>query len=120
MRRFLILFLSSLCSLCLCGESSAHPVPKNNHDRTVVVRLTPAALVVDYRLELDELTAINDLPRAELAKVTDRRQLYTTYLDFFAPAVADNLVAELDGKPLRLRCTARRFAVLDHFRCDYR
>ena len=48
------------------APDTAHPVPRDNHDRTLVVRLTPDAVVVDYRLEVDEFRASRDLPGEEL------------------------------------------------------
>src|SRR5436309_398787 len=60
-RRFLC------CFLCLATASPvfAHPVPSENHDRTILVRLTPTAVIVHYRLELDESRAIRDIPQRD-------------------------------------------------------
>src|SRR5947208_3553333 len=45
------------------GALQAHPVPRRSHDRTIVVRLSPDSVVVDYRLEVDEFTVVfDDLP----------------------------------------------------------
>ena len=44
------------------SAASAHPVPREAHDRTILVRLTSDAqggqvvVLVDYRLEVDEDT----------------------------------------------------------------
>ena len=43
----------------------AHPVPADNRDRTVVIRLAPAGITVDYRLEIDELSATRNCPRTK-------------------------------------------------------
>src|SRR5438445_295501 len=76
-------FSHFLSSLCLCASvvqtSSAHPVPSDNHDRTIVVRLTAEAVYVDYRLELDELRAQRDLPRSEIAKIASRTDFYNVF-----------------------------------------
>ena len=56
--------LSLITLGALCGPLSAHPVPRGNHDRTVVVRLGGDAkagkgtVTVFYRLEVDELTVV--------------------------------------------------------------
>ncbi len=111
-------------SLCLvlvfAGIARAHPIPKNNHDRTITVRLTPKAVIIEYVLEVDELTAVNDLPRAEWARLTDRREFFAVFLKYFAPVLSNNLVASLDGEPLEFTCVSRQFKVLDHLRCEYR
>ncbi len=116
--------LAALVSLCLCvllaSPAAAHPVPKQNHDRYLVVRLTPTAVVVEYRLEVDEGHAAIDLPNAELVKVNNRKDLFPVFRDYFADVLAKNLDATLDGQPLEFRCVARKHEVTDHLRCDYR
>jgi ABC-type nickel/cobalt efflux system permease component RcnA len=98
-------------------------VPRDNHDRTLVVRLTSEKVIVEYRLELDESRAARDLPREELAKVFDVKEFYTAFTRFHAPVLANNLFATLDGdnaKPLEFKCVRQAYQVLDHLRCDYR
>jgi hypothetical protein len=95
-------------------------VPRDNHDRTVVVRLTPEAVVVDYRLEVDETRAAQDLPRSQYAGVASRKDFYAVFSRYFAPVLGENLVARLDGKALEFVCVRRRHELLDHLRCDYR
>src|SRR5262245_24663690 len=63
--RTIWLFLGiTLCGLLAPEFAHAHPVPRSNHDRTIVVRLQrePKAdqvrVTVAYRLEVDELTVI--------------------------------------------------------------
>jgi hypothetical protein len=98
----------------------SHPVPRDNHDRALVVWLTPAAVVVDYRLDVDEARAALDLSAAELARVSTRAEFYETFTRWAAPFLADNLVARLDGRPLTFACVGRRYEMQDHLRCDYR
>ncbi len=109
-----------LLLLALAAPAAAHPVPKDNHDRTAVVRLTADALLVDYRLDLDETRAALDLPRSEHAEIRSPRDFYAVFTRYFAPKIAYNLVAELDGKPLELTCVEQRHELTDHLRCEYR
>jgi ABC-type nickel/cobalt efflux system permease component RcnA len=98
----------------------AHPVPKDNHDRTIVVHLTPTAVVVDYRLELDERRAVLDLRGEDLEGVDSPKKIPIAFRKHFAPILADNLVASLDGDELTFRCVEQRSVVTDHLRCEYR
>lgn len=111
-----------LCALCVFAVNpvSAHPVPNENHDRTILVRLTPDKVIVHYRLEIDEARAARDMPRKELAKIGSPREFHDAFCRFFADVLADNLVATLDGKDLVFKPTEREFLVTDHLRCDYR
>src|SRR4051812_45262087 len=98
----------------------AHPVPKDNHDRTLAVHLTPSGVVVEYRLELDERRAVFDVRREALEGVDDPKKFHEAFRKHFASVIADNLVATLDGEELTFRCVAQRSVVLDHVRCEYR
>jgi ABC-type nickel/cobalt efflux system permease component RcnA len=95
-------------------------VPKENHDRTIVVHLTPDAVLVDYRLEVDEYRALKDLEGVDLGRLDDRRQVHAAYLRHLTPVIRNNLVVELDGKELELTCTEQSYRLLDHVRCDWR
>jgi ABC-type nickel/cobalt efflux system permease component RcnA len=100
--------------------SYGHPVPSDNHDRTIVVRLTLAGVTVDYRLELDEARAAKDLPAEVLEKVTSRKDFYLRFCRYFGPILANNLSGRLDGKELNFRCEKETYEITDHFRCDFR
>src|SRR4051794_14748325 len=113
----------TLAALLVPATLHAHPVPKDNHDRTLAVHLTPSLVVVDYRLELDGHRAYRDLldgHREALAGAQTPKQLAAAYCKHFAPLIADNLVATLDGQELTFRVVEQRPALLDHVRCDYR
>ena len=98
-------------SLCLCGSSAfAHPVPRGQHDRTIVVHLQPdlankeVVVRVDYRLEVDELTVIlDDMPKApeqvrfELYK-DKRMEFFGEFTRIYAPVLAARLVAKEIGR----------------------
>src|SRR5262245_48558206 len=67
--RFFLLFSVLSVSLWLTPPLAAHPVPRRQHDRTIVVRLGGdpqtgrMAVTVDYRLEVAEATVVfDDLP----------------------------------------------------------
>jgi len=66
-----------------------------------VVRLTPEAVVVEYRLELDETTGARELPEDELKGISTRKELHNVISRYFSEILADNLVASLDGTALR-------------------
>jgi nickel/cobalt exporter len=117
MRRFLLVLL---LPLLLAPPLVAHPIPKSNHDRSIVVRVTAAALVVDYRLETDEANVAYELPRSEAADVKSREELLEAYSRSFAEVLGRNLDASLDGEELRFKCVRRSFVATDHVRCEYR
>ena len=98
----------------------AHPVPKDTRDRTVLIRPTASALVVDLRLEIDEGQAALDLPESELVGLKDRGSLLRAYARYAERLLTNGLDATLDGEELSLRCTQRDWTVTDHFRLDLR
>jgi ABC-type nickel/cobalt efflux system permease component RcnA len=115
------LFPLAFClSLCLCGESSAHPVPNESHDRVLQVRLTPTAVVVDYVLEINEATAARELPRSEAAKVGSLKEFHETFTRYYGGVLADNFLSDLDRAPLDFHCTRHEYKIIDSFRCEYR
>jgi nickel/cobalt exporter len=124
--RFLVLCLSSLCVLCDGAVGSAHPVPKDNHDRTIAVWLTARGVEVQYVLDLDEGRAARDLAREELAGISTPEEFYRTFVRWLAPVLANNLDAGLDGKSLAFQCVERNATVKDgdqplfHLRCTFR
>src|SRR5262245_36980697 len=94
----------TLALLLLPAPARAHPVPKDNHDRTVVVRLTPEVVLVDYRLEVDELRAALDLRALDKPLPASRHGLPAALADAVADSLADALYAKLDGRELTFRC----------------
>jgi len=135
---FLCVFLCVLCVSVVNSPAYAHLVPRSNHDRTIVVTLAPdepghkVEVTVAYRLEVDELTVVlEDMApfkdEIDLKKYRDRREAY--YAEFtrlYAPILANNLSATVDGKPLAFQCSRRSHQlhdeqgqVLGHLRCDF-
>jgi ABC-type nickel/cobalt efflux system permease component RcnA len=105
--------------LYLGGDLTAHPVPRDNHDRTVVVRLTPEAVRVRYTLDVDEGRAARDLRDVELPGVSTPEQFYQAYARHMAPILAGNLAARLNGRPLTFDCVGQGYERLDHLRCEF-
>ena len=113
--------LPAILMLLVVGAPlSAHPVPKDNHDRTIVVRATPTGVVVEYRLEVAQARAYQDLPLEERAKLKRENDLPGAFLRHMAEVLAANLDASLDGGKLDFRCSASAFRVADSLLCDYR
>jgi ABC-type nickel/cobalt efflux system permease component RcnA len=120
---FLLLVLGTQYSV-LSTPAQAHPVPRRSHDRVITVRLTPEAVLVDYHLELDEWTVVFvDLPavndQVDLSKLTQPKEFYEAFTRVYAPILADNLLARLDGKPLSFTCTRQSYQVKDSLWCDF-
>jgi nickel/cobalt transporter (NicO) family protein len=130
-------FLVTLLAWMLAGSSflpsaDAHPVPRRAHDRTIVVRLSQDKVIIDYRLEVDEFTVVyEDLPafsdQIDLTRLTRPEEFYEAFTRCYAPVLAGNLVAKVDGKPLTFTWEHPRYTLRDeqgqklgHLRCDFR
>lgn len=116
--------LSALALLAVASVGTGHPVPRLSHDRTIEVHLTPTAVGVKYRLEVDPFTVVySDLPavktKEELTAFRGPRQYFDAFTRSYAPILADNLTAELDGRPLTFKCRQHGHEELDHLRCDF-
>jgi ABC-type nickel/cobalt efflux system permease component RcnA len=99
-------------------------VPRSSHDRVVAVRLTPAALLVEYRLQVDEWTVVfEDLPALVGEEAVDRfsrgPEFHEAFSRAMAPRLAGRLHAALDGDPLTFACVRRGSQLLDHLSCDF-
>src|ERR1022692_2147373 len=132
-------FIGCTCILLLASGAAAHPVPKDNHDRTIVVRLQKGdapnrvRVRVEYRLEVDELTVyLKDMMefKAEVNLFDFQGRLLEYYAEFakiYAPIYAKNLEVQVDKK----RIKAFRWKIrpprledddgkgLGHLRCDF-
>src|SRR5262245_31509520 len=98
-----------LALFILCATAHAHPVPRQNHDRAIVVRITADALIIDYRLELDRdgWTIVRDLKEAlpdreAWAELTTEAKVYDAFARTYAPLLTGNLRIKLDGRGLEL------------------
>src|SRR5262245_14253288 len=96
----------AVCILALLvlisSVARAHPIPRRNHDRAIVVRLASNSdtkeltVQVDYRLEVDEFTALyQDLlgldQKVDLARLRAPGAFYDVYTETYAPILASNL-----------------------------
>jgi nickel/cobalt transporter (NicO) family protein len=126
-------------SLCLSDSKAyAHPVPRGQHDRTIAVHIVPdpltksVAVTVNYRLEVDELTVILEdmtpfLEEVQFDKYKNKpMEFYGEFTRIYAPILANNLTAKVDGKVLKFRCDKRSHRKTDeagnqlgHLRCDF-
>lgn len=131
--------LAALMALALAAPAAAHPVPKDSHDRTIVVRLGAGSrpdeivVLVEYRLEVDEFTVLLDdmKPFADEVDYAAYRgrplDYYAEFVKRYAEVYAANLVASADGRPLTFACVAKRPQLRDekdgtplgHLRCDF-
>jgi nickel/cobalt exporter len=120
------------------GSLCAHPVPKDNHDRFITVRLlegkTPDHLLlhIEYRLEVDEATVVLDdmKPyRDEVdASLFAKKPLdyYSQFTRIYAPIYAENLLVKINGEPVPLTLQDRNQTLKDekgeplgHLRCTF-
>jgi ABC-type nickel/cobalt efflux system permease component RcnA len=112
-------FTAALLLLFVATAAGAHPVPADNRDRTVVIRLTPAGITVDYRLDIDLYSVSRELPEEETKHLESVKELYPVACRYLASVLANNIVVKLDGKDYPLRCTQRDFRNTDHLRLEY-
>jgi ABC-type nickel/cobalt efflux system permease component RcnA len=105
---------------CVLLGMGIHPVPRENHDRRILLRTTPDRIQVLYRHEVDETRALYDLTEhdVDLSKINDRNDIHKAYVEFLAKRIPKNLI--LKGPKGEIPWTASRtsFEVLDHLRVD--
>lgn len=110
--------------LIITPKLAAHPVPRNAHDRVVIVRLTPEAVLIEYHLEVDEWTVVfKDVPalldKDELAKLKTPKEFYDSFARHYAPLLAGLLNGKLDDHNLEFTCFEQTYKVTDSFQCDF-
>jgi nickel/cobalt exporter len=133
---FFILHCLVILAICLmCAPTAAHPVPRQNHDRTIVVRLhfnsesKQVEVQVDYRLEVDEFTVITDDLKPFRDEVNPNLRgpaFYGEFTRIYTPIFASHLAGQANGKPLTFTCLSRKHTLVDengqnlgHLRCDF-
>jgi hypothetical protein len=109
--------------LASVGPAVAHPVPRQAHECTVEVRLSPKSVLVQYRLDLDGTTAQLDLkdnlPEDEWRRLDSPRAFYQAFTRVQGPLLADSLNARIDGRKLTLNCVRSGYEILDHLQCNF-
>lgn len=107
-----LLILSVLCC--------AHPVPKENHDRRILVRVHQTGLEVLYRLEVDEARAVHDLIEhdIDLSKVASKNDLHRLYLDLIGRRTPGGLILKGPRGEIPLTLTRGETLLTDHLRVD--
>jgi ABC-type nickel/cobalt efflux system permease component RcnA len=135
--RIAILSVTAIALLAACA--SAHPVPKDNHDRTIVVRLqkgqkpNEVKVHVEYRLEVDETTVyLSDMKdfRDQVNPLDFRGRPLAYYAEFakiYEEIYADRLVVRVNKKEIgEFRCISHKERLNDedgkslgHLRCDF-
>lgn len=133
---------ASLCMVALLGivlPARAHPVPKNNHDRTIAVHLQKGdkpnhlSIRVDFCLEVDETTVLlRDMePFQDEVDYADYKnkplEYYAEFTRIYAPIYANRLVVSVNDRRVALTCKKRSARLIDpqtqqplgHLRCDF-
>lgn len=105
---------------CVLLGMGIHPVPKENHDRRILLRTTPDRIQVLYRHEVDETRALYDLTEhdVDLSKINDRNDIHKAYVEFLAKRIPKNLVLKGPQGEIPWATTRTSFEVLDHLRVD--
>jgi ABC-type nickel/cobalt efflux system permease component RcnA len=110
-----------LASLAATSTAFAHPIPRDGRGRTILVRPTPAALVIEYRLETGAARALEDVDEEARAEMgTSSERFASVFLDVMRQRLPANIVASLDGHELDLECATASATLTDHLRCDFR
>ena len=106
----------------------SRPIPcrATVHDRSIVVHLTPEAVVVEYHLDVDreewtlfkDLAAVKDeLDDADFKKPSLRRE---AFLRVYAPRLAKNFTARLGKEELNFTCIkTSHLSDFDHIRLSF-
>jgi ABC-type nickel/cobalt efflux system permease component RcnA len=130
------LTLAAILSAVFVRPSAAHPVPKDTHDRTLVVHLEPdqqpgrLAVRVTYRLEVDELTAFTkDLEPYDIDVFQYRGkglELYRELARRLGTDLAFRMNGKVNGERLAFACASQGASLHDekgtplgHLRCDF-
>ena len=110
--------LAMVALLVATSAATAHPIPVQHHDRTVLVRLTENGVIVEYTLALDARTQAKDLfaLRDQFAKAPDLDKIDQVYAETYGPRIAAGLVAILDGEELNFAYRSYQLKIEDHLR----
>lgn len=116
----------------------AHPVPRDQYDRIVVVRLKDAQqkgmlqVEIDFRLEVDPQTIVlNDMApyrkEVDLSKIVRRIDYFEEFTRIYESIYGRNFFARFNNAKVTWKCIQRTQTFedeegkpLDHLRCDFR
>ena len=101
--------------------ADGHPISRQQHDRTVWLRVGRNRIAIDYTLALDQWTLLQDLLpfSRDIDFAGDPRQLYREFANRYGPRMAEGIAAELDGQPLRFKYEGYRLQIEDHLRYTF-
>ena len=112
----LALLVSALC----VSRGTAHPIPRDTHDRTITLSLHPTAVLIEYHLEVDEVVAAADLRREGDGTPATGEERHRVYLAHYTPIVLAGLRVDLDGREQELECIEQRSRLGEHVYCTWR
>jgi ABC-type nickel/cobalt efflux system permease component RcnA len=97
-------WIAATLGLLSASPVQAHPILQRVYDRSVVVQLSANAVTIHLDLDVNESTALIDLMAVldpkDLSNLSARSDVHLAFVRSYAPILADNLVATLDGMPL--------------------
>ena len=103
--------LTSVVVALFVQTVAAHPIPRDTHDRTITISLNPAAVLIEYHLEVDEVVAAADLRRDGDDGPASSEDRHRVYLAHYTPIVLAGLRVDLDGRERELECIEFRHIV---------
>lgn len=119
-------FLCTLAFLASISSAQAHPVPREAHDRGIIIHLTPEAVLVEYHIDTDieEWTLFKDLgavyKEVELADLKKPSLRRAAFLKAYAPILARNLDARFGKEELKFTCVkTSHLSDRDHIRFSF-
>lgn len=108
-----------LAAVSLVGSAHAHQVPRAEYDRNVTVTVRADAVLIRYRLEVDEFTLLrlvgdpaNRFP-LDPNKRIGRQDMADAFVARMKEVIPDQLLASIDDQPLSFTCSAIKPNFLD-------
>ncbi len=97
-----------------------HPVPRENHDRRILLRTTPGRIQVLYRHEVDGARALYDLTEqdVDLGPIRNRNDIYQAYADLLRKRIPGNLVLKGPKGEIPWETNLVHYEEMDHLRVD--
>lgn len=120
MRRPWMVPVLLLAALGWTAAATGHDIPNARVDRSIQVTLRPGRLIVDYEVELAELTLTRDL-RDLIGTLPDgdRQDWFQRYGQETGPLNGKGLLLTVDGRPWLLRSQGFDLTVEEHPRFTF-